>query len=656
MTSRATWCHNRATRWIAAVLGLVAAVGVCARVAVAATDEPADETLRSGSRAPYVHRLTLYDHDGAAISPDDPLAGPYSPARTCGKCHPYGTISSGWHFNAGEGSADDAGRPGEPWILVDEATHTVVPISLRRWPRTFTPEYEGPSRWAFALRFGHHWPGGGWLEVEGAALAQVDNGLRWGVSGPLQIDCLMCHATNQQHDPAEAERQIARENFRWLPTAAAGLAVVRGDAAKAPDDWDPMMPPNPDYPEQAGPQLTWDRSRFDPDDRVLFSLTGKPAAARCYFCHTVQPVGEAAEPDWQHDQDVHLAAGLTCVDCHRHGIDHHILRGYADGDRDETDEDAAETEAVAGPGPAALTCRGCHLGGDEETGEANARPGRLGAPRPEHRGLPPLHLEELACTACHSGPWPRLEPVRFQTSRAHGLGLASKERTDETPPAIWGPVFVRNQAGRIGPALMLWPSYWGAMGNGTAWPIPPAELLGVLPAEITSSAAPLTPEQIAAGLTALKAHDGDERLSAYVQDGWLFGLDEDGSVMKMAHPEAAAVTWPIAHDVRPAEQALGAGGCTDCHSTKAAFTFGAILPGGVEQAQRPPITHMYEVLGQSPLLMRTWATSFGLRWAFKLLGFACCAVLGLVLLRYGLDAVAAISRGCGSPTGGDEER
>ena len=32
--------------------------------------------------------------------------------------------------------------------------------------------------------------------------------------------------------------------------------------------------------------------------------------------------------------------------------------------------------------------------------------GRMGAPEPIHKGLPPVHLEKLSCTACHSGQFP----------------------------------------------------------------------------------------------------------------------------------------------------------------------------------------------------------------------------------------------------------
>ncbi len=161
---------------------------------------------------------------------------------------------------------------------------------------------------------------------------------------------MFCHSIDQQHDPAEASRQIEKENFRWAPTVALGLGVVRGEARKAPDDWDPSQPANPDYPERTGPKLIYDKSRFDVDNRVLFSITRRPPAARCYFCHSYRLVGPGSPEAWQTDQDVHLAAGLTCVDCHRNGIDHMITRGY-EGETTPTTPPAAAGWWLFATGP-----------------------------------------------------------------------------------------------------------------------------------------------------------------------------------------------------------------------------------------------------------------------------------------------------------------
>jgi len=602
------------------------------------------ETLRSDSRSPYVHRINLYDATGTVIQPRDPLAEPYSPRATCGKCHDYGTISGGWHFSA-EAESVVPGRPGEPWIWTDERTGTQLPLSERGWPGTYRPADVGLSDWDFVTVFGRHLPGY-------AKLRPSENDGRWPISGPLEIDCLVCHSADTRHDAAETARQIERQNFRWIPTVAAGLGVVRGEARTVPDDWDPLAPPDPDYPERAGPRMVYDGSQFDPDGRVFLDITRRPSDQRCYFCHTAREVGPSSPDAWQADRDVHLAAGLGCTDCHRHGLDHAMTRGLE--------------------GESPLTCRGCHLGEEAESDTPASLGGRLGAPRPLHEGLPALHLEKLTCTACHAGPWPTGRAGRVQTSMAHGLGVASKERTDETPPEILAPAFVRQSDGRIGPARMIWPAFWGRMRESQIVPVTvnditkiAAEVLparsnhdtaGGPPSNDDSSARPALPlstEEIGRVLSALGAASGDgaDGEPVYVRNGRAYRREADGRLTAFDHPAAAPYFWALAHDVRPAAQSLGSGGCTDCHAADAAFSFGTVAPETGAQGERAPAGFMYELQGQSPALLRAWAWSFGFRVAFQIVGFGCVAVLGVVLIAYGGPGLVCVIRSCGRSPG-----
>ena len=550
-------CTGR--QWLLLLGSLVAQTAV-----TVAQDVRAKETLSSDSEAPYVHRLTLYDHDGTVIDPTDDFAGPYSPKMTCGKCHPYAEISGGWHFNAGAHDEDD-GRPGEPWFLRGEPSGIATPITARDWPGTLRPADVGITPWNFVMRFGHHYPGGGYAEPSDDAIAQSDQSVRWDISGTLEIDCMFCHSADQQHDPAEAARQIAKENFKWAPTAALGLAVIRGEARKVPDDWDPMMPPDPDSPETAAPALLWDLSRFDADGRVWFNVTRRPSADRCYFCHSSREVGAQARLTHITSEDVHMRSGMTCVDCHRNGINHMITRGYP-----------GESKMLGSEDLAMYSCAGCHLGWPAARSPESELGGAYGAPRPTHAGLPPLHFERLTCTACHSGPWPQEKAAQFQTAMAHELGIASRERNDSTPPTILGPVFGYDADGRIAPERFV-----------------------------------------------------DTTLSLHKPD-----------IPGMEFP----YRWAIAHDVRPASQALGVNGCTDCHSLGAPLYFGEVECDAAKSELGRPQLHMYELRDDDPVLARAWSVGFLFRPAFKLFGFACAAIIGLVLLRYVLDAVGALAR------------
>lgn len=629
-----------------------------------ASDEGGIKLLKTDSRSPYVHRISLYDHDGRIIDPTDEFAGPFSVAMTCGKCHPYGQISGGWHFNASNPEIPP-GRPGEPWFLIDQASETVLPISGRGWPGVFQPADAGLDNWKFVKRFGRHLPGGGFGSPSKDEIAKSAQAARWGVSGALEVDCQICHAADMRHDPSEAERQIAAENFQWLPTVAYGLASIRGEARKAPDDWDPLMPPNPDRPEEAGPKLLWDLNKFDPDNRVIFDLVRQPSANRCYFCHSFRVIDDGAHADLLTTRDVHLAAGLTCAECHRNELDHAIVRGYA-----------AEAAERSSPIAAAFTCEGCHLGA--VSAQPAARLGGLyGAPRPEHRGLPPLHFEKLACTACHAGPWPEMETQRFQTALAHGLGLSTRDREAEDLPEIVGPVFARQSDGKIVPQRLVWPSYWGFLEGEHVRLIEPDVVnkkikqtkIERIKAGTQRRYVPLAEEQIHQLLQSFEEEYPDAEAVFRVRNGVTIARNKDGRVENHPYkppptkgdgPAAADSTgsdsadplaalaepyrWSIAHDVRPASQSMGIRGCEDCHSDGAPMYFGKIAWKGDPHSDARPIQYMYELRGDDPKFARLWNLGFVYRPAFKWFGFMCAGVLALILLQYALQALGALSR------------
>ncbi len=644
--------------------GLVATISIAWVVltpAAARQDEQVPEQLRTDSRSPYVHRITLYDHDGAAIDPSDPMAPPYSPIATCGKCHPVGQIGHGWHFNAGEPGVD-AGRRGEPWIYTDPATGTAIPISARRWPGAFTPRQVGLTNWDFIQRFGSHLPGGGLADPPQPEMDDPPESLRWAISGGMQIDCMICHSADQSHDPAEAERQIERQNLKWIPTAALGVGAVRGEAKNLPDDFDPLAPPSPDYPDRVPPQVQYDESRFDVDDRVFFNVTRRVPVERCYFCHSFREAGPAAEPAWHSDGDVHMRAGLLCVDCHRNGLDHMIVRGYrgepatrAAALGSSRDDHGATTAARSDLVPElqavakveTLTCRGCHLGTQPLMSGRDAAAGRLGAPYPEHRGIPLLHFEKLTCTACHSGPWPQDAVQRFQTAMNHGLGVPTRERTQNDPPAIVEPVFARNEQGAIAPHRMIWPAYWAVLESGNLTPLPLDQVqrasakLSKRAKPKHGAAGPLTDEEIIVMLTQLAAARKADSSGTvvYVRDGRVHRLDpgEPGKLTTIDNPDAAQpYLWPVAHDVRPASQSLGVRGCADCHAADAPIYFGKLAAAGEASAAGRPVQVMHELRDEQMPVVRNWAALFAGRDAFKLLGLLCSAVLFIVLVRHGL--------------------
>lgn len=427
-----------------------------------------------GSRTTPVHRFPMYDENSEQIVPTYKAAFPLSTRYTCGTCHNYTTVTQGWHFNSSKTpSPEDAtahtGRPGEPWVLVDRQSGTQLPLSYRGWHGIYRPEEVGLSYWDFTRQFARHFPGSD--AAEGTD-RERDPDSRWDVSGEIEANCFACHNASPKQDPSEWAKQIARENFRWASTAASGLGDVNGMASRMPANWTIYDGPNKDDTEFAvAPSVAYNTTSFDSKNRSYFDIVRKPLDKNCLQCHSTTPVGMDHS---QVDSDVHSRAGVQCADCHRNDLNHQIGRGYE-----------GEAKAMNQPDRAEFTCRGCHLG---ETADGKAVvQGRMGAPRPRHAGLPPVHLQKMACTVCHSGPALADEPIRVRTSRANRLGIHGRAVWATAQPGIVEPVYVRNSMGVLEPHRMMWPAFWARLDGEKVLPLKPEQIReaskGVLDAE-----------------------------------------------------------------------------------------------------------------------------------------------------------------------------
>ncbi|MDF7807115.1 cytochrome c3 family protein [Pontiellaceae bacterium B12219] len=435
-----------------------------------------------GSRTWPVHRIPLSDEEGNAIVCTVPDTMPFSARMTCGACHDYDKIQGGTHFSGAMG-----GRPGEPWIVVDETTGVQVPA-----------ERMNLSAWEFTKRFGSHLPGGG---ISDPVDKLTDPDSRWDISGGLEMNCLACHNQSPRQDLTEWAKQIGRENFRWAATAASGMGEVGGMASRLPDWWNIHSGGNPDdHTYRVPPTVNYDTSLFDSKHRMWFDI-GEPQDKNCLQCHSSHPV-TAQRMDVP--GDVHAAAGLSCVDCHKNGEDHVMLRG------------TTET----------MSCAACHT-------EEGMIAGQLGAPVAHHKGIPPVHFEELTCTACHSGLAPSQEPQLVRTSRANTLGIYGRAQWYTESPFIVEPVYVRNDEGKIEPRRMMWPAFWAdADGN----PIPEETIaeaaVGILD----------TQQQIGAILNQLSGVESALGIPLFVAAGNTYALNMDGGLDLVGETELD-LTW-----------------------------------------------------------------------------------------------------------------
>ena len=432
---------------LALALGWMAAAG--------ADDKP---VRWDGSRVSPVHKIPLKDELDQEIVPSESYPLPFSARFTCAPCHIYDVVRTGLHFSAGRTSAP-AGRPGEPWIWADEGTGTMIPLSFRKWKGVWDPRAVGLTDWEFTRLFARHLAGGGISEPRDE---EVTPDSRWNVSGRLEANCMGCHNASPRQDPSEWARQVMRENFRWAATAASGLGEVGGMASRLPATWDLFDGPNPDDKEWAVvPTVRYDPALFDSRHNAFLDIAYKPDDGRCLACHGSSPAGSAKH---EFDDDVHGASGLKCVSCHRNGIAHDMVRGYEGETRYDQAADSLR-----------LTCAGCHLGKDAEKG-GKGYSGRLGAPFPKHNGFPRVHFERLSCTFCHSGPLPAGTPARVRTARANRLGVFGIARWATDLPAIFEPVYVRGEDGKLGPNRITWPAFWADTKSGKAVPIKPDEV------------------------------------------------------------------------------------------------------------------------------------------------------------------------------------
>lgn len=672
-------------RHFALMIGIACGAGLAAGKCVQAQSRYATSDNMSG----YVHWIDLYDEDNTRIDPTADNPKPYSPSRTCGRCHDFQTIAHGWHFNAVEPDSR-AGRPGAPWIWSDDRTGTHLPLSYRRWEGTYEPAQLGLSNWQMASKFGGYLPGGGpgtaeslkrpVAEIEGQGPAQD----RADITGPLPVDCMLCHRNSGSgYSPFVWTEQIASENFAYAPTAAMNLAQITGSMSRIRE-----LDPADESSLSRLPKVSYETSRFRQDGKVYFDLVRKPKSDACYYCHTNTSIDAVAGNRWLHDEDVHLRAGLECADCHRNGLDHQTVRGY-EGE-----------QHPAGSMVGAFSCQGCHLGSAQPGTLPGELPGRMGAPRPAHRGLPPVHFEKLSCTACHAGPMPETEVARQLNSIAHRLG-EHVQRSGLEAPGIVAPVYLPTPTKRDGdeggledngsdtkyvPHRLFWPSYWGKLHDGHIEPLNPEQVYEIVRrplrvrrnfgeeiAEVSLSLAQRRQllgeerarvrddqrteeekkiiaeaeaearqvqinERMVAALEALEEGLQEEFpgfTAVFVSGGAAYSV-EDGTLQMVAESElgdaAQPYAWPLGHNVRPKQHSLGISGCAECHHDESLFFAASVRPVPVLPGQQPEAMPVHRLQEVDIRRLEGWNQLFVGRATFKVIAWLTLGITTVVVL------------------------
>lgn len=586
--------------------------------------------ISDGSRAIPLHKIKLFDHDSLIILEGDDPQLPLSTKNTCGDCHSYDKISEGFHFNASDsGSAD--GRRGEPWIYLDWQRLTLLPVSFRNWRGAFNPIDVGIAPMRFLDLFGTHYTGGGFAEKE--EIQSPENFFRWEISGKLEVNCLLCHDASEKFDPNEHALQISRQNYKWAASASSEIAAVKGNAKKMPDNFD-LYNPNTfvdlDLRSTSPPGVSFGKAIFDEKNRVFFNISKSAGNLRCYYCHSSIQAENEPGSHWNRSEDVHMAGGMDCIDCHKNGVDHKIIRGY-------NKEGTGKQDIIN-----SYTCEGCHLGNEDIYSYGNNH----GAPRPAHKGLPPIHFEKLECTLCHSGKLPGSKTEYLKTSRAHKLGLPRSSKQGDAFPHIQSPVYFKNEHDKLEPRNLITPSFWAVRDSSSIKPIVGGAVYDSLSSLITLDTLlnygkwhSVSDSAIIGALKFLSKKSSSDSVYLFVSGGKTYELNEEGGLKIGESGISENYSWAIGHDVRPASQSLGSGGCGDCHSFSSNFFFGDVVMESSLKSESDTLIAMTEFSGYNTLYQKAFSFSFFFRPWLKALLIISFSIILLVFLIHTARAI-----------------
>jgi hypothetical protein len=600
----------------------------------------------------------LKDEQGNIINPvkGSNAAVPYSPRQTCGAagCHDYDKITQGYHFTQGKGEAVPADMA-ERYQWVSSPGYYggtwCSPAPLYRYlaPKTNASAVtiDMTSATFVTAGCGNCHPGGGPLEFDrdgkrydarmrdpaSGLTPGGDNGFdgdyykaRWSDTGVVEADCLLCHLP--EYDLKKRNDQLAKLNFRWAATEGAGFGKVTGSVVS-----------------NQVPQVAYDLSHFDASGNVKVRVVAQPRNETCLGCHA-QPGWKKRGADYRARTDVHFRAGFRCVDCHPAGsnaddprIHGHEMHQFAKGDdpggrvRDDLDNTVRD-------------CASCHTSG------------RFGAPIATHPWLPPLHLETIACQTCHT-PVKQVMPIQVQASdvfnadawidpgmkqlwtfygvdgayRNH-YGILKVMGYDDKPTETFRSVLALYK-GKIYPVNRIhsaWPGIETPGRPGLMQPCPPdivamwkahredpakhPELAAIKDDNRDGAPEINRPEEIDALIAATTRHltslgyDLKGKRVVWVSNERVYHSGTEYRALAKAEWEASpyANVHKYNHDIAPARAALGAGGCTDCHSRNSRFFDQAVLLTAFSPDDgKPRWTPNHQILGFSAASVRLGA-------------------------------------------------
>jgi len=522
--------------------------------------------------------IYLLDKDGEFINPieGENQDRPFSTEQTCGMCHEYDEITTGYHFQMGwDEISDDFGTDeGRPWNLSSGFMGKWYPYAFRQLARKHneTPDEIDLTVYDFVgfsstggdqPPCGACHPGGGGLQfdrdgnrydeelADNPELRESLDGdyyqSRWDKSGVVEADCFVCHFRGYNFE--ERIAQLEMGNYQWAVVAATGIGQVEGAVVNDEE-----------------PEVVYNRRFFNDDGTISLDMSWPPPAENCVNCHGRSDIKKRGFT-WADvfNPDVHNQQGISCAACHPASLDHQIAKGDANV---STVADHLDNTMKG--------CRECH-----ETGY-------LGASVPHHVKVRPSHLERISCEGCHI--------PTLQRTAALGCDATTGELVFTTNPpgdgefgdhALWMPVYERRDRDIIYPLNSVITNWWGNLDeDGIIYPLFLREHEAgwrLFSDQVTDDNGDGEPEvnrdeEILAGLEAFgETLAGNGRFATihpvYVKGGVARHLGENRTVAILEYDvtDLSYVNFSINHNVAPARMALGASGCLDCHGADAHF-------------------------------------------------------------------------------------
>jgi hypothetical protein len=424
----------------------------------------------------------------------------------------------------------------------------------------------------------------------------------WVNSGVTEADCLICHLEGYDWQA----RSLALRGGFLAKSATVGAGWYR--------NMEKTAPPTPGIPPQAA-SLVIDYTRADIVDpeKIGERIVRAVPDQNCWSCHK-GPNMKKRGRTWDSGTDIHKARGLTCVYCHPAGEDHEIAKG--DVLIGSVRKDLDNTMK---------SCADCHINGADPRAT------------PAKHMFPDLHIEKMTCESCHI-PYKDNPAVGVIDNATTGTTISYKttdftggdpldpdNRVAGIPSTRWYPAFVwfKGKIKPVDPMLTIWWGDWDRASHRVI-PIPLwriREFTGAsaennfnvadadLAAALKKSTAVNTPSEITTYLRRI----ADARdtygmpLAAHtvvlVKGGRIYYM-QDGKMRNETIPVHegefdCCEPFDLSHNIVSGSNALGAGGCGDCHIQPSPFFNRKVLKDPFDENGRPIYQEAWELLDYS---------------------------------------------------------